>query len=320
MSRNENGQFAAGAPSERRRDWVGERFGKLLVTHAEYGVKRGKRTRTICTCQCDCGNVIETVSDYLTSGKTSCGCDTREKRVGSLRIDLTGQRFGRLMVIEMIWAYPHTLCRCKCDCGNEVTVRNAQLSAGKTASCGCLQRERTSAANTKDFTGYTTDAGVKIVERYDQDNRGVWRYKCICPYCNGTFVAIPAKLISNNQISCGCAILSKGEEKIKSILERENVRYVSQYMIPGCKDKKPLRFDFVIFDKMNHLVHAIEYDGKQHDVPIDFFGGESDFKERIRRDRIKDEFCENAGIPLTRLPYTLSMDEIEDRIKNIINP
>ena len=79
LSRDSKGRFVAGTPSEKRRQWIGERFGKLTVIGVEYGVRKGNKTRTICKCQCECGNVIDTVSDRLIAGKTSCGCDTKKK-------------------------------------------------------------------------------------------------------------------------------------------------------------------------------------------------------------------------------------------------
>lgn len=72
------------------------------------------------------------------------------------KIDLTGQPFGRLVVIReagrangaVTW-----LCRCLGrkgdDCGNEVVVDGRNLRRGQTKSCGCLRRDRTSEANTK---------------------------------------------------------------------------------------------------------------------------------------------------------------------------
>jgi hypothetical protein len=58
------------------------------------------------------------------------------------RIDLTGQRFGRL-VVE---GYSHTKNGkthwvCKCDCGKRVTVISDSLRRGKTRSCGCYRDE-----------------------------------------------------------------------------------------------------------------------------------------------------------------------------------
>lgn len=61
-------------------------------------------------------------------------------------IDLTGQRFGRLVVIGR--ADPacdkHGSARwhCRCDCGNETDALGRHLRLGRSASCGCLRRER----------------------------------------------------------------------------------------------------------------------------------------------------------------------------------
>ena len=56
-------------------------------------------------------------------------------------IDLSGQRFGRLTVIERaaenLSGKPAWHCRC--DCGNHVTVRGNALHTGNTMSCGCLR-------------------------------------------------------------------------------------------------------------------------------------------------------------------------------------
>lgn len=62
-------------------------------------------------------------------------------------IDLTGKRFGRLMVIKRTndyispKGYRATMWLCKCDCGNFTTVRTSDLKSKRTESCGCLCRE-----------------------------------------------------------------------------------------------------------------------------------------------------------------------------------
>ena len=62
-------------------------------------------------------------------------------------IDITGQRFGRLVAIHRVPApahiihkRPHFLCRC--DCGQDTIVTSGQLKNGNTTSCGCYDRER----------------------------------------------------------------------------------------------------------------------------------------------------------------------------------
>ena len=57
-----------------------------------------------------------------------------EKRL----IDLTGQRFGKLVVISRESRYNrNTTWRCRCDCGKETVVRGDVLKRGTTQSCGC---------------------------------------------------------------------------------------------------------------------------------------------------------------------------------------
>ena len=61
------------------------------------------------------------------------------KEFMNVRGDITGQKFGRLTVIERIEG--KDMWRCKCDCGNETTARGSTLIQGRKRSCGCLQRE-----------------------------------------------------------------------------------------------------------------------------------------------------------------------------------
>lgn len=60
-------------------------------------------------------------------------------------IDLTGKRFGRLIVIQR--ASKNNSCgaamwECRCDCGTEKTVSGTHLRGGKTTSCGCFNRDQ----------------------------------------------------------------------------------------------------------------------------------------------------------------------------------
>ena len=77
-------------------------------------------------------------------------------------VDLTGQKFGRLTVIERADEYVspkgqrHIRWFCKCDCGNYVTVKGNHLKSGNTKSCGCLDSEIVSKRNkdNKKFNEY----------------------------------------------------------------------------------------------------------------------------------------------------------------------
>lgn len=66
-------------------------------------------------------------------------------------INLAGQRFGRLLVIERVENKKNRLAtwKCICDCGNETICLGASLRSGNTKSCGCLQRDLARKCNIK---------------------------------------------------------------------------------------------------------------------------------------------------------------------------
>lgn len=65
-------------------------------------------------------------------------------------IDLTGQRFSKLQVIERVNSgIGDVTWLCKCDCGNETTARTKKLRNGRKRSCGCLWMPAVMAAKTK---------------------------------------------------------------------------------------------------------------------------------------------------------------------------
>jgi len=117
------------------KDISGQRFNKLIAI--EPTEKRNGSGCIVWKCQCDCGNSRLVPSKYLLDGSVkSCGCHRF--------IDVTGQRFGRLVVIEFIEKrsrFPFWLCRC--DCGNDAIVNVYALLNGRTVSCGCRRKSIT---------------------------------------------------------------------------------------------------------------------------------------------------------------------------------
>lgn len=70
-------------------------------------------------------------------------------------VDLTGNRYGRLTVLERAENYVsptgHTKANwlCMCDCGNKTVAMSSNLRRGITKSCGCLQSEVRLTSSTK---------------------------------------------------------------------------------------------------------------------------------------------------------------------------
>lgn len=126
-------------------------MGRLIdITNNKYGrltvIERAGNSNgnALWKCICDCDNIVIVRGSSLRSGHTkSCGCLQKEKvkeQGINNKKDLTGQRFGRLVVLydtgkrndeKIIW-------HCKCDCGNNTDVQGSNLITGNTMSCGCL--------------------------------------------------------------------------------------------------------------------------------------------------------------------------------------
>lgn len=64
-------------------------------------------------------------------------------RPGSVKINLSGQRFGRLYALRDVGSTKYgRLWYCICVCGGRSTVPSARLRNGSTSSCGCKKIDR----------------------------------------------------------------------------------------------------------------------------------------------------------------------------------
>lgn len=130
-------------------------------------------------------------------------------------IDLTGQRFGKLVVLyrngtsknkKAIW-------HCKCDCGTECDVLGENLKKGNTKSCGCL-------VHLQKGNKYINLVGKhfgKLTVLYEngKTNQGdyIWHCKCDC----GNEVDVKTSVLKNGSTkSCGCY---RAEQVRKALLD-----------------------------------------------------------------------------------------------------
>lgn len=127
-------------------DLTGQRFERLTILGSGARTKRGVLWRY----RCDCGNEGEAQSYRLRKGRTrSCGCLAKDN-LQSHVIDLTGQRFGRLLVLGPADHKNRRLrWRCRCDCGVETASDSYVLRTCQAISCGCASRSQLPALNTK---------------------------------------------------------------------------------------------------------------------------------------------------------------------------
>lgn len=78
-------------------------------------------------------------------------------------VNIIGQRFGRLVVLENTNQKAHgsTVHKCVCDCGNIILVPNSYLTGGHTKSCGCLSRETHTTHGKSDTRLYSIFSSMK---------------------------------------------------------------------------------------------------------------------------------------------------------------
>ena len=100
-----------------------------------------------------------------------------------------------------------------------------------------------------------------------------------CPYCNS----------------------SKGEVIINKILKSLGIKYEYQKTFDDLKDAQPLSYDFYIPSQSI----LIEYQGKQHYEPVDYFGGETKFKLQQKHDHMKANYAKIHHYNLIAIPYTV---------------
>lgn len=108
-------------------------------------------------------------------------------------IDLTGQRFGRLVVTGFDRRDRYTYWCCVCDCGSECVAASNELRRGKKQSCGCLYAD--------DLTNRRFGRLV-VVGSERRGTRLVWR--CLCD-CGKSHTAQGSHLRHGGVTSCGCA-------------------------------------------------------------------------------------------------------------------
>lgn len=155
-------------------DLTGKAFGSLTVIKRDETKRHNKQAHWVC--KCECGNITVVSGRNLRTGITkTCGANIH--KIGQNMRDLTGQKFGRLTVIQRgkIVKPGVVTWLCKCDCGKHKEIKGYSLRAGLTQSCGCYRSERATEVN--------STHGLSKTRLY-----GIWASmiaRCYKPYIDG---------------------------------------------------------------------------------------------------------------------------------------
>lgn len=153
------------------------------------------------------------------------------------------------------------------------------------------------------------DSNIEVVGKYVNALTPIL-HKCKIDECEWN--ARPSTILRGH--GCPKCNASKGEKAVAAWLNKKEILYNPQKTFDDCKYKCVLRFDFYL---PNYNI-LIEYNGRQHYEPVDCFGGEDEFKNVVRRDKIKENYCKENNIRLFIIPYfediNMKFKELSDLI------
>ncbi len=120
--------------------------------------------------------------------------------------------------------------------------------------------------------------------------------KIECPI-HGLFFIEPSEHLRGR--GCSKCNFYYGESLIRNILTENNILFEEQKKFDDCKYKNKLSFDFYLPKEKT----LIEYQGIQHYIPVEYFGGKKAFEEQKIRDKIKSDYCINNHFSLFEIKY-----------------
>lgn len=175
------------------------------------------------------------------------------------REDLSGQRFGRLLVLRMKEKrsdYGAIMYLCECECGNLTSVLAGNLKSGHSRSCGCLSRDMKAARHGTNSPVWNPDltdeerGGRRDYKEYKEWRSAVYeRDNCMCQKCGeigGQLNAHHIESYSMNKdlritLENGITLCKDCHDNFHHIYGYKNTReQFDEFMLmENCKDVQP---------------------------------------------------------------------------------
>lgn len=267
-----------------------------------------------------CNKVHKDEKRNVKRRKFYCSCEKLNIQIASIQERL--QKHGYEMLHEELDSYTlgkrgdeidttkPILVRCL-NCGKEkkMYIRNIFNNHVK---CNCDP--------TKHYTNNLTIQ--EFINKWPALNQENWelldskylgrnaKYKVRCRRCGKEDSRWGISLI-DNELQCKyCSKVSLGEQKISRTLQEINVKFSREYHITINGHNH--FFDFYLPD----YNAFIEFNGEQHYIPIEYFGGQERFEKQRFRDQEKINWCNNNGYHFLVVKY--DNEDIKTTILNFL--
>lgn len=259
------------------------------------------------------------------------------------RLDLTNQRFGKLIAITPTHKNGKTAWHCKCDCGNELDVFTFCLKNGNTRSCGCGQKNQVKNELNNRYGKLTVIEYIGI-----NNHHAEWKCRCDC----GNIIIAKGDLLRNGSVrSCGCnKIIDEtnnqyGKLTVLSMNRIDNhcalwncqcecgnqvvvsgnhlrsghtiscgcVKSIGEMRINKILSQSKVNFSTqytVLINQSHYRYDYAIFDENNNLIRLVEYDGEQHFNTKSiwyetthRNDLLKNDYCKKNNIPLVRIPY-----------------
>lgn len=246
--------------------------------------------------KCEKNHEWETKPYYMVSKSTWCPkCNQNAKDNINTFHEIAKEHNGECLSVEYINA--RTSLEFKCNKNHTWFAKPSDIKFSKSWCPKCAGSYRLTIDEMKEI-GESRN-GKCLSNIYHNGNTKLkWE-------CNNGHQWLATPIMIKSGTWCPICRESKGEKFIADYLDNHNINYVREKTFDNCKGiRNKLPFDFYLPD---HNM-CIEFDGKQHFVPTNFYGCSDklslkSFNELKINDKIKNKFCQLNNIILIRISY-----------------
>ena len=246
-------------------------------------------------CRCDiCGHTWFPFPSNILKGQgcPKCGRKSCGEKLKISDVDIQKSIPDSLELLNYTRSGAKALFRCR-KCGYEWFTIPSKVINRHQSCPKCQNLVKTNEDFLKELNQINPD--IKVLEKYVN---ATTKLKCQCLKCNNVFYSDPHHLLSNK--GCPNCKSSKGEKLILSFLTENKIQFIQQYQLKSNINKSGYMYvDFYLPD-YNAI---IEYNGIQHYIPTEHFGGELQFNQQIKRDTDLRQYCKNNNISLLEISF-----------------